>query len=144
MCVFKCVVYSRARNVNKLDVPQNCVGISISSINWFDMATIQTLRAESALLSYHQVPETKFERTWSLNSSDNCATMLTIIVNWADLATLDLSIFDTPGGKEKLAKQLFDAIDKIGMFPGLILAILICSPDRLLLHYQLWAQSRSR
>lgn len=37
-------------------------------------------------------------------------------VDWADLVTLDLSIFDTPGGKEKLAAQLFDAINKIGFF----------------------------
>jgi hypothetical protein len=36
-------------------------------------------------------------------------------VDWAELATLDLSVFDTPGGKQKLAKQLFDAIDKIGV-----------------------------
>lgn len=36
-------------------------------------------------------------------------------VNWADLATLDLSLFDDAGGKERLAKQLFDALDKIGM-----------------------------
>jgi hypothetical protein len=35
-------------------------------------------------------------------------------VNWADLATLDLSLFDVAGGKERLAKQLFDALDKIG------------------------------
>jgi hypothetical protein len=38
-------------------------------------------------------------------------------VDWADLATLDLSLFEIAGGKEKLAKQLFDAIDKIGMLP---------------------------
>jgi hypothetical protein len=38
-------------------------------------------------------------------------------VDWADLATLDLSLFEAPGGKEKLAKQLFDAIDKIGKSP---------------------------
>ena len=37
-------------------------------------------------------------------------------VDWADLATLDLSIFGTPGGNDKLAKQLFEAIDKIGFF----------------------------
>lgn len=35
-------------------------------------------------------------------------------MEWADLATLDLSIFEQPGGKEKLAKQLHDAIQKIG------------------------------
>ena len=37
------------------------------------------------------------------------------IVEWADLATLDLSLFDKPGGKEQLAKQLHEAIQKIGM-----------------------------
>jgi len=37
-------------------------------------------------------------------------------LDWADLVTLDLSIFDTPGGKQKLAAQLFDAINKIGFF----------------------------
>ncbi|KAF1936588.1 2OG-Fe(II) oxygenase superfamily protein [Clathrospora elynae] len=62
------------------------------------MAVVQTLRAVPALPIYHQVPETKYE------------------LDWADLATLDLSVFDTPGGKQKLAKQLFDAIDKIGFF----------------------------
>jgi hypothetical protein len=36
------------------------------------------------------------------------------VVDWADLATLDLSQFDQPGGKTKLAKQLFEAIQKIG------------------------------
>ncbi|OAK95338.1 2OG-Fe(II) oxygenase superfamily protein [Phaeosphaeriaceae sp. SRC1lsM3a] len=62
------------------------------------MATAETLRANAALLSYDQVPETKYE------------------LNWADLATLDLSQFDVAGGKERLAKQLFDALDKIGFF----------------------------
>lgn len=36
------------------------------------------------------------------------------LVDWADLATLDLSHFDKPGGKENLAKQLFEAIQNIG------------------------------
>lgn len=35
-------------------------------------------------------------------------------VEWADLVTLDLSQFEKPGGKERLAKQLHDAIQKIG------------------------------
>ncbi|KAK1689895.1 hypothetical protein BDP55DRAFT_712280 [Colletotrichum godetiae] len=47
---------------------------------------------------YEQVPETKYE------------------LEWADLVTLDLSKFDQPGGKEALAKQLFDAIQNIGFF----------------------------
>ncbi|KAH7068084.1 hypothetical protein BKA63DRAFT_105927 [Paraphoma chrysanthemicola] len=62
------------------------------------MATAQTIRASATSLSYDQVSETKYE------------------LDWAELATLDLSVFDTPGGKQKLAKQLFDAIDKIGFF----------------------------
>lgn len=36
------------------------------------------------------------------------------IVDWADLVTLDLSLSDTPGGKEKLAEQLRDAVQNIG------------------------------
>lgn len=35
-------------------------------------------------------------------------------VDWADLVTLDLSQFEKPGGKERLAKQLQEAIQKIG------------------------------
>ena len=38
------------------------------------------------------------------------------LVEWADLITLDLSTFNTPGGKEKLASQLSDAIHRIGFF----------------------------
>lgn len=29
---------------------------------------------------------------------------------WADIKVLDLSTFDTPGGKEKLAEELRDAV----------------------------------
>lgn len=47
----------------------------------------------------------------------NCeAYWNTSTVEWADLVTLDLSKFDQPGGKEALAKQLFDAIQTIGFF----------------------------
>lgn len=38
-------------------------------------------------------------------------------MDWADLATLDLSQFNRPSGKERLAKQLFDAIQNIGKLP---------------------------
>ncbi|KAK1246279.1 hypothetical protein MKX08_000081 [Trichoderma sp. CBMAI-0020] len=47
---------------------------------------------------YHQVPETAHE------------------LDWADLVTLDLSQFEEPGGKVHLAKQLQEAIQKIGFF----------------------------
>ncbi|KAL2862501.1 putative oxidoreductase, 2OG-Fe(II) oxygenase family [Aspergillus lucknowensis] len=52
----------------------------------------------SDIPTYHQVPETTYD------------------LDWADLSTLDLSLFDQPGGKERLAKQLLDAIQNIGFF----------------------------
>ncbi|KAJ3466699.1 hypothetical protein MRS44_004263 [Fusarium solani] len=37
-------------------------------------------------------------------------------LDWAELATLDLSLFDQPGGKEELVKQLDHAVRNIGFF----------------------------
>ena len=37
-------------------------------------------------------------------------------MDWADLVTLDLSKYDEPGGKEALARQLFEALQTIGFF----------------------------
>lgn len=37
-------------------------------------------------------------------------------LDWADLATIDLSTFDEIGGKQKLAKQLDEAIKNNGFF----------------------------
>lgn len=56
------------------------------------MATI----TETVTLPYVQVPET---------SAD---------LEWADLATLDLSKFDQPGGKQELAATLARALEEIG------------------------------
>ncbi|KAK8043164.1 hypothetical protein PG994_013647 [Apiospora phragmitis] len=53
-------------------------------------------QATSEIPAYHQVPETEYE--------------LGVKVEWADLATLDLSKFDQPGGNEELSSQLFEAI----------------------------------
>ena len=35
---------------------------------------------------------------------------------WADISVIDLSIYDTPGGKQKLADQLRKAILETGFF----------------------------
>jgi hypothetical protein len=35
-------------------------------------------------------------------------------VDWVDLAIINLSLLDTPGGKQKLAAQLYDALKNIG------------------------------
>ncbi|KAF1811625.1 gibberellin 2-oxidase [Eremomyces bilateralis CBS 781.70] len=37
-------------------------------------------------------------------------------LKWAPLATIDLSRFDEPGGKQQLAQQLYDAVTKIGFW----------------------------
>lgn len=58
------------------------------------MATV----TETITLPYVQVPET---------SAD---------LHWADLATLDLTKFDQPGGKQELATTLAKALEEIGRF----------------------------
>ena len=62
------------------------------------MAAVETLRTPAPLPKYEQVAVTSQE------------------LDWADLVTLDLSDFDNAGGKERLAKQLFDAVQNIGFF----------------------------
>lgn len=66
------------------------------------MSKTQLKTSSSSVLGripqYTQVPETTPE------------------LNWADLATLDLSKFNKPGGKEELAKELHNAIEQIGFF----------------------------
>ncbi|KIV77956.1 hypothetical protein PV11_09729 [Exophiala sideris] len=37
-------------------------------------------------------------------------------LDWADIKVIDISTFDEPGGKEKLAEQLRDAVHKTGFF----------------------------
>ncbi|KAJ5785056.1 Clavaminate synthase-like protein [Penicillium pulvis] len=37
-------------------------------------------------------------------------------LDWAELVTLDLSLFEQPGGKEQLAKQLEHAVQHVGFF----------------------------
>ncbi|KAL4977161.1 hypothetical protein BDW66DRAFT_40297 [Aspergillus desertorum] len=37
-------------------------------------------------------------------------------LDWAPLAKIDLSRFDEPGGKEYLAKQLYDALTRVGFW----------------------------
>ena len=61
---------------------------------------ISTTSAErlGKIPQYTQVPETVHE------------------LDWAELATLDLSKFDSSGGKQELAQQLQNAIQQIGKF----------------------------
>lgn len=37
-------------------------------------------------------------------------------MDWAELVTIDLSKFDTPGGKEELVKELEYAVTKVGEY----------------------------
>lgn len=62
--------------------------------------TTQTVQnpPRDELPTYQQAAESKYE------------------LDWADLVTLDLSQFDLPDGKQKLAKQLRDAVHNVGFF----------------------------
>lgn len=53
---------------------------------------------DGASLRYQDIPET------------------TVELDWADLIAIDLSLFDQPGGKQQLAKQLKHAISTVGFF----------------------------
>ncbi|KAH6661814.1 putative 1-aminocyclopropane-1-carboxylate oxidase [Plectosphaerella plurivora] len=57
-----------------------------------------TATTQTATLEYVQAPET----------AEN--------LDWADLATLDFSKFDRPGGKQELAEELTRAISEVGFF----------------------------
>ena len=37
-------------------------------------------------------------------------------LDWAPLTTIDLSRFDEPGGKQELARQLYDAVTRVGFW----------------------------
>jgi hypothetical protein len=39
-----------------------------------------------------------------------------MIVDWAELITLDLSLYEKPGGKEQLVKQLDHAVQHVGQY----------------------------
>lgn len=57
-------------------------------------------------------------------------------LDWADIKVLDLSTFDTPGGKEKLAEELRDAVRtkyqicRLGGFNKLRLSTIWFDPTR--------------
>jgi hypothetical protein len=55
-------------------------------------------------------------------------------LDWADLATLDLSKFNSPEGKQELAQQLQNAIQQIGNVIVLTTGREKLTKSRLLLH----------
>lgn len=85
---------------------------------------VQTSTSVGSIPLYTQVAETSAE------------------LDWADLATLDLSKFDAPGGKETLAKQLHNAIEQIGKTNLMSLALgQSVDKARFLLHRELRSHS---
>ncbi|KAH8812168.1 gibberellin 2-oxidase [Xylogone sp. PMI_703] len=61
-------------------------------------------------LSSQEVPRKILVKPWSRpapTSED---------LDWAPLVTIDLSRFDEPGGKQELAKQLYDAVTRVGFW----------------------------
>lgn len=74
---------------------------------------------KASRLSYTQIAETKHDREYFHSIVHLCALLTCrahVPVDWADLVTLDLARFDEPGGKEALARQLFEALQTIGFF----------------------------
>jgi hypothetical protein len=86
--------------------------------------TSTTSRPLGKIPQYTQLPETNHE------------------LDWADLATLDLSKFDTESGKQELAKQLHNAIQQIGGFHANATWGLSLTTPRLFLYHKLWSHSR--
>jgi hypothetical protein len=41
---------------------------------------------------------------------------LTLVVDWAELVTIELDRFDQPGGKEELVKRLEHAVKNVGTY----------------------------
>lgn len=73
--------------------------------------------SSSTIPKFEQLPESKYEC-----ENIPCSPVRSLMVNclwsfavdWADLVTLDLSQFDTSGGKQRLAEQLKDAVHRVG------------------------------
>lgn len=71
-----------------------------------------------AKYSHHTNRSLRPKQTVSPQKLSNCTLTADEddLVDWAELVTLDLSLFDTPGGKEKLAEQLTYAAHNVGFF----------------------------
>ena len=71
------------------------------------------LSLRGPLRPYEYPQETKEERESAYENFCR-KQQLTLEVSWADLTVLDLSLWDQPGGKAKLANTLNQAIQEIG------------------------------
>lgn len=74
--------------------------------------------AKTPLPKYEYPPETKqqCECVRPLVEEIRSDKLTISEVKYADLVTIDLSQFDLPGGQEKLAQQLKDAVREVGKF----------------------------
>jgi hypothetical protein len=74
-----------------------------------------TTKASTPIISakspYSQNPQSKYD---CKSFQPQAITHKIYTVDWVNLAIIDLSLFDIPGGKEKLAAQLYHAIKNIG------------------------------
>lgn len=71
--------------------------------------------------SYNFVPETQVRVSWYVHTCLPCC-LHTIIqsqqenLEWADLITVDLSLYNTPEGRKELAQTLIKAVREDGFF----------------------------
>ena len=72
---------------------------------------------QTAAMSQTQIETLALDRSSSIITQYTQALETSYDLDWADLATLDLSKFHAPGGKQELAVQLQKAIQQIGKHP---------------------------
>lgn len=68
---------------------------------------------------YDHVPETKEDREYLSEVYRHCLFHLAnwcLSVDWAELITLDLGLYEQPGGKQELVKQLEHAVRYVGEY----------------------------
>ena len=66
--------------------------------------------------SFNFVPETKVSELCVPPSQDCFIVCFQENLDWADLITVDLSLYDTPEGKKQLAQTLIKAVREDGFF----------------------------
>lgn len=66
--------------------------------------------------SYQYVPETKVEINMGPTRTNELTCYLQEDLDWAELVTLDLSLYGTPEGNKQLAQALIKAVREKGFF----------------------------
>lgn len=99
------------RTFNQFKSNTNSMATAVQSVQDVPQPRIKALKLDT----YTQAAESTHDRKCN-KTNEREKRLIILIVPWADLITLDLSKFDEPGGKQKLASQLKDAVHNVGFF----------------------------